>query len=43
LNGGEVSRKDATADYLIDDLLVEVQTIKEAIVALEQKLKKLKP
>ena len=34
---------DAPAEYLIDDVLAEVQTIKEAVAALERKLKKLKP
>ena len=33
----------APAEFLIDDVLAEVQTIKESIAALEQKLKKLKP
>lgn len=34
---------DAPPDYLVDDLLGEVQTIKESLAALERKLKKLKP
>jgi hypothetical protein len=34
---------DAPREYLVDDALAEVQTIKESLAALERKLKKLKP
>jgi hypothetical protein len=34
---------DAPREYLVGDALAEVQTIKEAVAALERKLKKLKP
>ena len=38
-----MSLHDAPDRNLIDDALAEVQTIKEAVAALERKLKKLKP